>query len=58
MASESIAHVASASWAIDSEPIRVRGMIVKYMYVSLTDFDSLSYRSAQIDCFHYDLLPF
>ena len=28
MASESIAHL--ASWAIDSEPIRARGIIVKY----------------------------
>ena len=28
MASESIAH--SASWAIDSEPIRARGIIVRY----------------------------
>ena len=28
MASESIAH--SASWAIDSEPTRARGIIVKY----------------------------
>ena len=28
MASESIAH--SASWAIDSEPVRARGIIVTY----------------------------
>ena len=31
MASESIAHL--ASWAIDSEPIRARGIIVKYTLV-------------------------
>ena len=30
MDSESIAQSASASWAIDSEPIRARGLIVKY----------------------------
>ena len=30
MASESIAH--SALWAIDLEPIRARGIIVKYIY--------------------------
>ena len=31
MASESMAHLALASWAIDSEPIRARGIIiVKY----------------------------
>ena len=29
MASESIAH--KAEWAIDSEPIRARGIIVKYI---------------------------
>ena len=31
MAFESIAHEAEASWAIDSEPIRTRGIIVKYL---------------------------
>ena len=30
MASESIAHSAFGSWAVDSEPIRARGIIVKY----------------------------
>ena len=30
MGSESIAHSALASWAIDSEPMRARGIIVNY----------------------------
>ena len=34
MASESIAIRPSASWAIDSEPIRARGIIVDYTMLS------------------------
>ena len=30
MASESITHSGLASWTIESEPIRVRGIIIKY----------------------------
>ena len=33
MASELIAHEVETEWAIDSEPIRARGVIVKYYFI-------------------------
>ena len=47
MASESIAH--SASWAIDSEPIRARGITVKYPLLPANVNRYVTYRHWRFD---------